>query len=115
MVSWRSVPSVTVVGCEATLLAGSVSMPRVGTPASTGNVPCWLVCTSACRLTTCPPLSAGMVQLTVVGPLAGTGAQPVMGLPATVPVKVKLAGMLRLSVFVGAVLDARSSFSTVMV
>ena len=104
----------TVVGCPAMLFAGSVSMPSVGTLASTTKVPCVLVCTSASRVRTLPPAIGGSVQLTMFGPAAGTGAQPVIGLPGFVPVKVNVPGMLSSSVFGGEVLDARSSFSTVI-
>ena len=57
----------------------------------------------------------GTVQMTVTGPVPGCGVQPVMGLPASVPVKVKELGMVRLSVVCGEELVGRSSFSMVIV
>ena len=98
-------------------VAEGFALTAAGTAALTKKVPFVLVLTSAWRLILepGPPGMGGTVQVTMTGPVPGCGAQPVMGLPASVPVKVKVPGILRLSVVCGEELVARSSFSMVTV
>ena len=114
MVRLMSAPCVTVVDWETSLFCGWRS-PSMGTNASTVIVPGVLVRTLARSVAASPPASAGRLQVTVAGPLAGTGAQPVIVSPALPPSKMALAGIVRRTVLAGAVAVARSSFRTVTV
>ena len=99
MFSPISAPVVTVVFSDAVLLS-VLESPAVGTSAPSAIVPAVVVARSSVMPMVPPTIREGTLQVTVAGPVTGTGAQPVI--PPAVDRSVVAAGTVMSIVVAGA-------------